>query len=211
MKETLRKRQSADYAYAVIASYKANPSLNGLNVAEAASKLHGTASLDQQIDTVLEIEKNGGASAVFHGMSDSDLETFMRHPNTMFASDSGVRQLNADMPHPRGYGTDARVLGIYVREKQVLRLEDAIRRMTSLPAHTFHLEDRGELRKGAMADIVVFDPAAVTDNSTYKDPHHYATGYRYVFVNGVQVVENDRHTGSRPGMILRHKSVLSPK
>jgi N-acyl-D-amino-acid deacylase len=206
MRETLRKRQSPDYSYAVIASYPADPAVDGLTIAEAAMQLRGSDSLDDQIEMVLEIERNGGASGVFHGMSDADLETFMRHPNTMFASDSGVRRLNAAIPHPRGYGTDARVLGTYVREKQVLRLEDAIRRMTSLPAHTFHLKDRGELREGAMADLVVFDPKTVADHSTYKDPHHYSTGFRYVFVNGVLVVENDQHTGARPGMVLRHRS-----
>ncbi|MDB6174952.1 MAG: D-aminoacylase [Chthoniobacteraceae bacterium] len=206
MKATLNKRKSPDYSYAVIASYKADPSLNGLNIAQASEKTRGGSSIDEQIETVLEIEKKGGASGIFHGMSDADLETFMRHPNTMFASDSGVRRLNADVPHPRGYGTNARVLGTYVREKKVLRLEDAIRRMTSLPATTFHLTDRGQLREHAMADIAVFDPETVADNSTYKDPHHYATGFKYVFVNGVLVIENDKHTGARPGMILRRRT-----
>ncbi len=177
-------------------------------MAQAAEKLRGSNSLDDQIETILEIEKKGGASAVFHGMSDADLGTFMRHPNTMFASDSGVRRFNADMPHPRGYGTNARILGKYVREEKVLRLEDAIRKMTSLPARIFHLHDRGMLRENAMADLVVFDPETVADHSTYQDPHHYATGFRYLFVNGVLVVENDRITGARPGMILRHKPPL---
>jgi len=212
MKEILKKRQSPDYAYAVIASYGIDPTLNGLNIREAAMKTRGADSLDDQIEMVLEIERNGGASGVFHGMSDADLETFMRHPNTMFASDSGVRKLNADVPHPRGYGTDARVLGSYVREKKVLRMEDAIRRMTSLPARTFRFPERGELRVGNMADVIVFDPKTVTDHASYKDPHHYATGFRAVFVNGVLVVENDQHTGARPGMVLRHKaeSAVSP-
>ena len=208
MKETLRKRESADYAYAVIASYRANPSLNGLSIADAAEKLRGARTLDDQIETILDIVKNGGASGVFHGMSDADLEVFMRHPNTMFASDSGVRRLNVDVPHPRGYGNCARVLGVYVREKRVLPLEDAIRKMTSLPAHTFQLEKRGELRVDNWADLTVFDPQAVSDPATYQDPHHYATGFRYVFVNGVAVVENDRHTGARPGQALRHVALL---
>jgi N-acyl-D-amino-acid deacylase len=210
MKATLRKRQSPDYAYAVIASYKVDPTLNGLNIAEAARQTRGADTLDDQIEMVLEIERNGGASGVFHGMSDPDLETFMRHPNTMFASDSGVRKLNADMPHPRGYGTNARVLATYVRDKKVLRLEDAIRRMSSLPAQTFRFPDRGELRVGNMADIIVFDPQTVSDHASYKDPHHYATGFRYVFVNGVLVVLNDQHTGARPGTVLRHKALATP-
>jgi N-acyl-D-amino-acid deacylase len=206
MKETLKKRQSADYSYAVIASYKHDLSLNGLNLVEAATKLRGADSIEDQIETILEIEKNGGATGVFHGMSDADLEMFMQHPNTMFASDSGVRKYGQDVPHPRGYGNNARILGTYVREKKILRIEDAIRKMTSLPATTFRLADRGELRPGAWADIVVFDPATVADHSIYKDPHHYATGFRYVFVNGVMVVHDDQHTGVRPGKVLRRNS-----
>ncbi|MDQ3624592.1 MAG: amidohydrolase family protein, partial [Verrucomicrobiota bacterium] len=204
MKKTLRERRDTDFAYAVIASYKANRALNGLNIVEAARQTRGCDSLDDQIETILEIEKNGGAIAVFHGMSDPDLETFMRHPNTMFASDSGVRRFNVDVPHPRGYGNSARALGLYVREKKVLRLEDAIRRMTSLPAQTFRLNQRGELREGNWADLAVFDPATVADHAVYKDPHHYATGFKYVFVNGVLAVKDDAHTGARPGMALRH-------
>ena len=204
MKEALRKRQSADYTYAVIASCKAEPSLNGLNIAEASLKVRDSNSLDDQIETIFDIERKGGATGVFHGMSDADLETFMRHPNTMFASDSGVRRPGEDIPHPRGYGNNARILASYVREKNVLRLEDAIRRMTSLPARTFRLPERGELREGNWADLVVFDAATVADHATYTDPHHCATGFSYVFVNGALVIENDRHTGARPGAILRH-------
>jgi N-acyl-D-amino-acid deacylase len=205
MKETLSKRKNDDYGYAVIASYKPDPTLNGLNIVEAAQRTRGSSTLEDQIEMIFEIERNGGAQGVFHGMSDADLETFMRHPNTMIASDSGVREFQRDVPHPRGYGTFARVLGEYVREKKVLRLEDAVRRMTSLPARTFHLEGRGELRAGGAADIVVFDPKTVGDHSTYSDPHHYSTGFRLVFVNGAPVVDNDQHTGLRPGLVLRHK------
>jgi N-acyl-D-amino-acid deacylase len=206
MKETLRKRGNTDYSYAVIASYKADRSLNGMNVAEAAKKKRGSDSLDDQIEMVLEIERNDGASAVFHGMSEEDVIAFMKHPNTMVASDSSVRKLGADVPHPRGYGNNARVLGRYVREKKVIRIEDAIRKMSSLPANTFRIQDRGLIRVGNWADIVVFDPEKVIDNSEYKDPHHYSTGFKYVTVNGKVVIENDVHNQSRPGRILRHKS-----
>ena len=108
------------------------------------------------------------------------------------------------MPHPRGYGNNARVLARYVRELKVLRLEDAIRKMTSLPANTFHFKGRGELREGNWADIVVFDPEKVQDTSTYKDPHHYATGIPYVLVNGVPVILNGEDTGAKAGEALRH-------
>ncbi|HKS73223.1 MAG TPA: amidohydrolase family protein, partial [Terriglobales bacterium] len=128
----------------------------------------------------------------------------MRHPNTMVACDSGIREFGKGVPHPRGYGNNARVLARYVRELHVLRLEDAIRRMTTLPAETFHLTGRGQLREGNWADITIFDPATIQDNATYQDPHHYPTGIQYVLVNGVTVVKDNHHTGAKPGMALRH-------
>ncbi|MDQ6630284.1 MAG: amidohydrolase family protein [Verrucomicrobiota bacterium] len=179
--------------------------MNGLDVAKAAQKKFGSNSLDNQINLIFEIEKNGGATGVFHSMSETDLTHFMEHTNTMFASDSGVRKFNESVPHPRGYGNNARILARYVREKKILKLEEAIRKMTSLPAKTFQLQNRGELREGNWADLVVFDPTTVKENATYNDPHHYATGFKYVFVNGVMVVENDQHTGAKPGMPLRHR------
>jgi N-acyl-D-amino-acid deacylase len=187
----------------VIADYKTNRSLNGLNVKQAAKKLRGADSLTAQIQTILEIQRNGSANAVFHSMNEEDSRLFMQHPNTMFASDSGVRRFGSGVPHPRGYGNNARVLARYVRESHVLRLEDAVRRMTSLPATTFHIKDRGVIREGAWADLVVFDPAKIQDNATFEDPHHYATGFAHVFVNGVEVVQHDEHTGAMPGKCVR--------
>src|SRR5213075_760289 len=146
MKARLKNNGRKDYAYAVIASYQHDPSLNGLNIVEAARKKFGSAALARQIELILEIEENGGASGVFHGISEEDLRKFLAHPNTMFASDSGVRRYQQGVPHPRGYGNNARVLARYVRELKLLRLEEAIRRMTSLPAATFRLNGRGQLR-----------------------------------------------------------------
>lgn len=205
MKQKVRHRGREDYAYAVIASYRHNPSLNGLNIVEASLKLRGAATLDDQIETILEIQKNGGASGVFHGMNEADLQAFMRHPNTMVACDSGLRKLGEGVPHPRGYGNNARVLARYVRELNVLRLEEAIRKMSSLPASSFRLKDRGLVREGNWADLVVFDPEQVNDPATYNDPHHYATGIPHVLVNGVPVIQNGKHTDARPGMVLRHR------
>jgi N-acyl-D-amino-acid deacylase len=204
MKKSLRNKGRDDYSYAVIASCRQDKSIDGLNIAEAAKTKRGADSLDDQIETVLDIQASGGASGVFHGMSEDDLKTFMRHPNTMIACDSGLRKLGEGVPHPRGYGNNARVLARYVRELKVLRLEDAIRKMTSLPANTFHFKGHGELREGNWADIVVFDPDKIQDNSTYKDPHHYATGIPYVLVNGVPVIMNNEHTGAKAGQALRH-------
>ena len=163
----------------------------------------GSDSLDDQIELILDIQLHNGASGIFHGINEEDLQQFLRHPNTMFASDSGVRKFGEGVPHPRGYGNNARLLARYVRELKLLRLEDAVRRMTSLPATTFRMKDRGMIREGAWADLVVFDPAKVQDRAGFNDPHHYATGFAWVLVNGVAVVKNDVHTGARPGKIVR--------
>lgn len=203
MKEVLSKMGRDDYSYAVIAKLAADPSLNGKSIPQATKLKRGSDALDEQIEFILEIEREGGGSGIYHGINEDDLQAFLRHPLTMFASDGGPRQLGEDIPHPRSYGNNARVLGRYVRELKLLKLEDAIRRMTSLPAQTFHLKDRGVLKPGAWADIVVFDPELVNDPSTYDDPHHYATGFPDVIVNGEPVIRNGILTEARPGGPLR--------
>jgi N-acyl-D-amino-acid deacylase len=117
----------------------------------------------------------------------------------MIAADAGVHRFGDGVPHPRGYGNNARVLARYVREIKTLTLEDAVRKMTSLPARTFHLKNRGQLQPGYIADLVLFDPATVSDPSTFDDPHHYATGFRHVIVNGVPVICDNHLTDARPG------------
>lgn len=205
MKASLKASKRKDFSYAVIASYKHDRSLNGKNIVEAAKLKRGSGSMANQVEIILEIEKNGGASGVFHGMDENDLQLFMRYPNTMIACDSGIREFGKDVPHPRGYGNNARVLGRYVRDLKVLRLEDAIRKMSSLPANTFQLKNRGELRAGNWADIVIFNFEKVQDTATYNDPHHYPEGIPYVLVNGVAVIKNGEETNAKPGMALRHK------
>jgi len=120
----------------------------------------------------------------------------------MIISDSGIRQFGEGVPHPRGYGSNARVLAYYVREKNVITLEDAIRKMTSLPAQKFHLTGRGLLQPGMYADIVVFDANKVKDESTFEHPHAYSKGFKYILVNGALTVENFKHIGTRKGVIL---------
>ena len=158
--------------------------------------------------------KAGGASAVFHGMSEEDIKRIMQYPFNMFASDASIRVLGAGVPHPRGYGTNARVLSKYVREEKVLSLEEAIRRMTSLPAQKFLLQDRGLLKPGYAADIVIFDEMEVilliasSRLSTFSSekPHAYSKGFHYVLVNGVLTVDHEQHTGARAGVPLRMKT-----
>lgn len=206
MKANLERNARPDYAYAVIANCSSDKSLNGKPVPAAAKAKRGSDSLEDQIETILEIESKGGASAVFHGMAEDDVQRFLGHPNTMVASDGGPRVINDTVPHPRNFGNNARVLQRYVREEKVLRMEDAIRRMTSLPAQTFRMIDRGLLREGMAADVVVFDPKTVRANATFEDPQQFATGFALVMVNGVPVIENDRHTKARPGKALRLKN-----
>ncbi len=205
MKGRLTLRLQADYDYAVIASCGADKRLNGKNIAEAAQIRLGKSTLDDQIETIFWIQSNGGASGVFHGMSEDDVKSFMQYPSTMIASDSGCREFNEGVPHPRGYGNNTRVLGRYVREFKTIRLEDAIRKMTSLPAQTFRLKDRGILKPGFAADIVIFDPQTVSEESTYVAPHAYSTGFTAVIVNGKIVVRDDVHTGAKPGTPLRRE------
>ena len=121
----------------------------------------------------------------------------------MVASDSGVRRFGEGVPHPRGYGNNARVLGLYVRDLRLVSLEDAVRKMTSLPAQTFSLRDHGLVREGMAADLVVFDEATVADLATFERPHQYAAGFEHVIVNGVAVVEGGKLTAARPGVALR--------
>jgi N-acyl-D-amino-acid deacylase len=199
----LAERGLKDLAFARIASYRADPSLNGLSMPEAASKVKGAASPDAQLETAREMMLAGGASMVYHFMSDDDVHRIMKHPFVGFASDSGVLVPGAGVPHPRGYGNNARVLGEYVRVRKVIRLEEAIRKMTSLPAQHFQFRDRGSVKEGYFADLVLFDPATVSDAATFEKPHAYATGIPYVLVNGVVVVRDGAHTGATPGVILR--------
>jgi len=126
----------------------------------------------------------------------------MKYPFNMPASDAGIRAFGQGAPHPRGYGTNARILGKYVREMKLLTLEEAIRRMSSLPAQKFQLKDRGLLKEGMAADIVIFDENAVSDQSTFDRPHQYSTGFQYVIVNGKLVVDQAQHTGVRSGKAL---------
>lgn len=203
MKTILSTSKRTSYDYAVIAQCRAKPQWNGKSVPEVAKMAKGNDLLDSQIEVVLEIERDGGASAVFHGMNEEDLRVFLQHPMTMIASDGNPRKFGDAVPHPRSYGNNARLLARYVRDEKLLSLEEGARRMTSLPAQTFQLKDRGTLKPGAHADVVVFDLAKVADPSTFNDPHHYATGFTHVLVNGTPVIQNGNMTDARPGGPLK--------
>jgi N-acyl-D-amino-acid deacylase len=207
MRGLLVERGLADLSFAVVASYRADPSLNGLSMKQVAAKLKGGESPDAQFEAAREMMLAGGASMVYHFMSDEDIDRIMRHPQVGIASDSSVLTMGEGVPHPRGYGNNARVLGEYVRTRKVITLDEAVRKMTSLPADQFRFTDRGRIVKGAFADVVIFDRATIGDAATFDRPHAYARGIPYVLVNGVPVVRNGEHTGAKPGMALMGKAV----
>ena len=198
----LKNRKLKHLSYAVVASYRADSTYNGKSIEEINLLKGKKHKAKYEAETVIEMMINGGAGMVFHGMGENDVKYIMQYPFNMFASDAGIRIYKQGVPHPRGYGTNARVLSKYVRDEKVLSLEEAIRRMTSLPAQKFQLKDRGLLKEGMAADILLFDEKEVQDMATFEDPHQYTKGFKYVIVNGKLVVENGNHTGARSGVTL---------
>jgi N-acyl-D-amino-acid deacylase len=206
MLKKLKKRKLKNFSYPVVASFRADSSFNGKSIEQVNLMKGRKHKSKEEAITIMEMMEQGGAGMVFHGMGDEDVKAIMRYPFNMFASDAGIRIFNSGNPHPRGYGTNARVLSKYVRDEKVISLEEAIRRMTSLPAQKFQLQNRGILREGFAADIVIFDEEKVQDLSTYDKPHQYTTGFKYVLVNGQVTVEEGKHIGTRAGTTLRLKN-----
>jgi N-acyl-D-amino-acid deacylase len=199
----LKKRSLKHFSYTVVAYYKADTTYNGKSI-EDINVLNGKPhKVQAEAETIISMMMKGGASMVFHGMSEKDVSNIMKVPFNMIASDAGIRILGSGSPHPRGYGTNARVLGKYVREKKIISLEEAIRRMTTLPARKFNIENRGIIREGAIADIVVFDENTVNDLATFEQPHQLSSGFSYVLVNGQVTVDQGKHIGTRAGKVIR--------
>ena len=202
MANTLKKSKNKNYSYAVVAMYSPDTTVNGKNISEI-NKMKGRKPKPAfEAETILDMLMKGNAQMVYHTMNEDDVRYFMKYPFNMPAADGGV-STGKGMPHPRGYGTNARVLGRYVREQGVIGFEEAIRRMTSLPAQKFGLNDRGLLKEGFAADIVILDPEKVSDRSTFDVPHQFSEGIPFVIVNGIPVVENSQHTGQRSGQTLK--------
>jgi dihydroorotase/N-acyl-D-amino-acid deacylase len=197
------ERGGGDPRNVVIARCDWDASLAGKNLAEVTRLRGMEPTLQNAAETAMWITEQGGCQGIFHAIDERDLERILKHPATMVASDGEVPTFGRGNPHPRSYGTFARVLAVYVREKKLLTLEDAVRKMTSYPAQRLGLLDRGVLRPGMKADIAVFDPARVRDAATFEQPHQYAEGFAYVIVNGQIVYERGTMTRSRPGRVLR--------
>ncbi len=176
----------------LITSHAANRSYEMKTMAEIAASKNISP-----VDLYIEIVKNGGAGVVCNSMSETDVKAFYTRPWVMISSDGGIGSR-----HPRGTGTFTRVLGKFAREDKWLTLEDAVRKMTSMPAKRLGLKDRGLIKKGMKADLVLFDPTAVIDNATFSDPQKISSGIKSVFVNGVKVWDVGSVTGNLPGAIL---------
>jgi N-acyl-D-amino-acid deacylase len=186
-----------------------NRRYEGMRVSEIA-RLRGDAD---PADTCINLmaEDGGRISGMFHTMSEDDVRLVMRQPWVAIASDGSAINLEAPgVPHPRNYSTNVRVLGHYVRDQRVLTLEDAVRKMSGLPAQILGLRDRGLLRERFAADVAVFDPATVGETNSFEKTKSYAAGVRYVVVNGAMVIDNGAHTGARPGKVLRGAAAGRP-
>jgi len=210
MQEMLDDGGYPDYSFATVAQFRPNPSYAGLTISEINTLRERPADVGSEMDTILEMMVEGGeagasqgASMIYHYMSTEDVDTIFRYPNTAVASDGSIIEFGAGKPHPRSYGTNARILADYVRDRHVLSLEEAVRRMTSLPARTFSFYDRGIVRPGFVADLVLFDPDRVTDGATFADPHRYSQGFDVVIVNGVVAVLDGTPTDERGGRFVR--------
>lgn len=192
-----------------IANCPWDPSMAGKTLADLVRARGQAVAFDTAAEVVIDIVGRGGAQGIFHAIDETDLRRILASPLTMIGSDGEVTQFGDASPHPRSYGTFVRVLGRYVRDEHVLSLEDAIRKMTSFPAARLGLPDRGILRPGMKADLVVFDPARIRDRATFEQPHQYAEGVSRVFVNGVLVFDGAAMNAARPGRVLRGRATTT--
>lgn len=203
MLEGQKKYKYKNYSYAYVAFHSADSTLNGKNISEI-NKLKGRkAKMKDEAETILDMMLAGGAQMVYHSMNEDDVRYFIKYPFNMVGADAGVPVPGKGMPHPRAYGTNARVLAKYVRDEKLVSLEEMIRRMTSLAAQKFQLKDRGLIKEGMAADIVIFDLNEVTDKATFEQPHQYSVGFHYVLVNGQVTIDQGKHTGIRSGTTLK--------
>lgn len=202
-KRILEDRGAGDPANVVMAACAHDERLAGQSLASLTRARGLEPTAENAAETAIDLQLKGGCSAIYHAISEDDVERILRFPFTMVASDGGIPSFGVAVPHPRSYGTFARVLGRYVRERRVLSLEDAVRRMTSLPAQRLNLQDRGLIRVGLRADLVLFDPNTIADHATFTEPHRYATGVHSVWVNGVLTLDGGEMTGARGGQVLR--------
>ena len=198
-------RAAGDLSRITIASFDDHPEYSGKTLAEVTRMNGREPTIENGAEVAMELLYDGEGSAIYHMMVEEDVRRIMQASFTSIASDGSAVPFGEDVPHLRNYGTFPRVLGKYVREERLLQLEQAIHKMTALPASRLQLDTRGTLAVGMTADINVFDPDAVKANDDWANPHQYATGFAYVIIGGVPVIDNGMRTAEYPGQVLRKK------
>ena len=199
----LNDRGGEDLNRIQFARVKWQPELEGKTLRDWIVMEGKKPTIENGAEYVIKGQRNGGASCIYHAMEEKDVEKIMQHPLTMIASDGRLSSPGIGHPHPRAYGTFPRVLGKYVREKKLLSLQEAIYKMTLFPAKTYGIENRGQLKKGLKADLVIFDPNTITDKATFIHPHQYPVGISHVLVNGKWSIKNGEFLNKMNGVILR--------
>ena len=198
----LTDRGGGDPKNVVMAGCSFDPTLAGKSLAQITADRGRPVTVENAAETAIEIQQKGGCAAVYHAIGEDDVVRILRSPYTMIGSDGEVPEFGKGAPHPRSYGTFARVLARYVREQKAITLEDAVHKMSGYTAQRLKLYDRGLLRPGMKADLVIFDPAKVRDTADFPNPHQYAEGFSYVIVNGKPVIASGKLTSERPGRVL---------
>ena len=198
-------RGGGDPKNVVMANCSFDPALAGKSLADITVSRGRAVTMENAAETAIELQQKGGCQAVFHAISEEDVERILKSPYTMIGSDGEIPIFGRGAPHPRSYGTFVRVLARYVCERHTITLEDAVRKMSGYPAERLRLLDRGLLRPGMKADIVIFDPAKIQDMADYANPHQYAVGVREVMVNGELVISGGQLTKARPGRVIQRR------
>jgi N-acyl-D-aspartate/D-glutamate deacylase len=199
-------RAAGDLSRITVASFPAHPEYSGKTMAEVTLMNGREPTIENGAEVAMEILYEGEGSAIYHMMVEEDVKRIMQAPYTYIASDGSAVAYEEDVPHLRNYGTFPRVLRKYVREEGVLSLEQAIHKMTSLPASRISIKTRGTLAEGMIADINIFDLDAVNDNEDWANPHQYATGFSFVIVGGTPVIDQGNRTEAFPGKVLKRGS-----
>jgi N-acyl-D-amino-acid deacylase len=199
----VKERGGNDLVRVQFRNVRSDPRYNGKTMADMAKDRGLPNTVDTGIQLAIELQLAGGFSAIYHTIDEADVQRIMRHPLAMFDTDADLVEYGFGVPHPRSYGTFPRVLGRYVRELKVLTLEDAIRRMSSMPADQIGHPETGRIAEGKYADITVFDATTIADRATFDNPHEYPVGIRHVVVNGVPIIRNGALTGAKPGRVLK--------
>jgi len=205
----MNDRGGGDLKRIQLAKFDWKPELEGKTLYDWAEEEGMEPNAENGAELVILAQLNRGASAIYHAISPEDVENIMQGPNTIIASDGRITAFENGFPHPRVYGTFPRVIGHYARDKGVLSIQEAIKKMTSMPAKRMGLSDRGMLADGLKADLVVFNPKTIIDKATFEKPHQYPEGIDYVIINGVVVLEKGKFNDVKSGEILRGPGYVS--